>query len=78
MVVHLRQVELYRNQQAIDACKQLLARLENGEAVAAAFIEVGRAGEVATAWFNSDDGCYHSLNSGAARLASRIAGVADD
>lgn len=78
MVVHLRRVESYRNNRAIEAVKGLLARLEAGESIAMAFVEVGRRGEVATACVNSDEGCYHALNSGAARLAHSLAGASDD
>lgn len=64
------------NAHAIELCEQLLERLKSGAAVAAAFVEVGANRGVATAWSQSMH--YHSLNSGAARLANRLASVVDD
>ena len=59
------------NEDAVQMIEGLLERLRSGEAVAVAVVEVMKAGTVATAYSTSFS--YHQLNSGAARLASRLA-----
>jgi hypothetical protein len=77
-VARLSVTELEVNEDAADMLRQLLARVESGEALAIAVVEVMRGGGVATGYSNSRSGNYHALNSGAARLANRLAAVADD
>lgn len=76
--VKLSVAEREVNGDAAELLRGLLARIESGETVAIAFVEVQRAGMVSTAYSNSRTGCYHALNSGAARLAHRLAAVGDD
>lgn len=60
-----------RNDDAIQLVEGLLERLRSGEALAVAIVEVQKGGNVATAF--SKGLHYHALNSGAARLAARLA-----
>jgi len=76
--VKLSVAEREVNGDAAEMLRALLGRIESGEAIAVAFVEVKRAGVVATGYSNSRNGCYHALNSGAARLAHRLAAVSDD
>jgi hypothetical protein len=75
-VVKLGIAEYEVNAEAVELVEQVLARLRSGHAVAVAFVEVGRGGVVATGWCESNE--YHRLNSGAARLANRLAAVPDE
>lgn len=59
------------NQEAIDLVEDVLARLRCGESLAVGIVEVRRGRTVATAFSFAD--CYHETNSGAARLAARLA-----
>lgn len=72
-VVQLKSRET--NPDAIALVEGLLARLRSGEAVAVAFVEVCRGQLVATEYDCGRE--YHALNSGAARLAHRLASVED-
>jgi hypothetical protein len=76
-VVPLRELVPEVNEDAAELLRSLLARVESGEAVAVGIIEVQRGGVVATAYSNSRSGHYHALNSGAARLANRLAAISD-
>lgn len=71
-------VDLEVNTEAVDLIERMLERVRSGEVVAVALVEVKRGGVVATAYSNSRTGHYHGLNSGAARLAHRLAAVGDD
>lgn len=55
----------------IAALEGLLERAKEGKALAVGFIEVCDNGDVCT--FYSKGRSYHQLNSGAARLAARLA-----
>ena len=77
-VAKLTVAEREVNEDAAEMLRSLLARVESGEVVAVAIVEVKRAGVVATGFSNSRSGHYHALNSGAARLANRLAAIADD
>lgn len=68
--------ELSTNQAAIDLAEEVLGRLRSGETIAFAVVEVRKARTVATGYVAADQ--YHLLNSGAARLAVRIASEVDD
>lgn len=59
------------NLDAIELLEGTLARLRRGESVAVALVEVFANGGVGTAYCKSNH--YHQLNSGAARLAARLA-----
>ena len=59
------------NQEAIEIVEDVLARLKSGESLAVAVVEIRQGRTVGTAYSASD--YYHELNSGAARLAARIA-----
>lgn len=61
------------NDDAIALVEGLLERLKAGEAISVAIVEVLKGRTVTTAWADSPDGNYHLLNSGAARLAHRLA-----
>lgn len=76
-VIPLKKVDLYVNKTAIEAVELLLARLRSGESSAMAYVEISRGGIVSTVYSNSEEGCYHHLNSGCARLAQRIASEGD-
>jgi len=64
------------NREAIELAEEVLERLRSGETIAFAVIEVRKARTVGTAYVAADQ--YHLLNSGAARLAVRIASEVDD
>lgn len=64
------------NEDGVKLIEGLLERLRSGEAVAVAVVEVMKAGTVATAYSASSS--YHQLNSGAARLSSRLASEPGD
>jgi hypothetical protein len=64
------------NAEAIELVEGLLSRLRSGESTAVAFVEVLKGRVVATAFAN-DGQSYHTLNSGAARLAARFATMDD-
>lgn len=66
------------NKNAIELVEEILVRLKSGESVAFGFVEVRKARTVATGYSDCKDGAYHLLNSGAARLAARLANVDDD
>lgn len=66
------------NTEAVELLSGLLERVRGGESVAVAIVEVRRGGVVSTAFANSHSGAYHALNSGAARLASRLSSVPDE
>lgn len=70
--------DLEVNGEAVEMLSGLLERVRSGEAIAVAFVEVKRGGIVANAFANSRTGSYHALNSGAARLAYRLASVPED
>lgn len=70
-IVEFKRVAKGANGDAIELAEGLLERLRSGEAIAVAFVEVGADGSVGTAYSKSSS--YHLLNSGAARLASRLA-----
>lgn len=59
------------NMSALELAQGLIDRIKSGEAVDIAIVEVGSNKRVATAW--SAGNSYHLLNSGAARLAARLA-----
>ena len=59
------------NTDAIDIVERLLARLKSGAVVDVAIVEVASDGTVSDEW--SGKRSYHLLNSGAARLAHRLA-----
>lgn len=61
------------NADALKLVEDVAGRLRSGESIAVALVEVRKGREVATAWSQSPDGSYHLLNSGAARLAARLA-----
>lgn len=60
----------------LERAEELLARVKSGETLALATVEVQRGRIVQTGW--SDNGYYHELNSGAARLANRLASIPPD
>lgn len=62
--------------EVVDMLEKSLARAREGEVIGLAIIEVNRAGVVSNAYTHHKN--YHSLNSGAARLAYRLAGEAGD
>lgn len=64
------------NQEAVKLAEDVLERLIAGETIALAVIEVRKCHTVATGYCAADQ--YHLLNSGAARLAVRIASEVDD
>lgn len=68
---NLAKIDIPKNQDAIELCEGVLERLRSGESVAFGFVEVLRGHRVVTGWSKSE--VYHLLNSGAARLANRIA-----
>lgn len=70
-MLKLLPVEDEVNADAIDLIEGLLARLKTGEAIAAAFVEVKKGNTIATAWSKTTGG-YHLMNSGAARLSTRL------
>lgn len=61
------------NAEALRLVEDVAERLRSGESIAVALVEVRKGRTVATAWSQPPDGAYHLLNSGAARLASRLA-----
>ena len=61
------------NADAIALIEGVAERLRSGETTSVAIVEVLRGRQVAMAWSQSADGSYHLLNSGAARLAARLA-----
>jgi len=61
------------NTEALKLVEDVAERLRSGESIAVALIEVRKGRTVATAWSQPPDGAYHLLNSGAARLAARLA-----
>lgn len=63
------------NDDAVHLIEDVLERLRRGESIAVAVVEVMKAGNVATAYCKSQS--YHHLNSGAARLAARLASAED-
>ena len=67
-------VNLHRpNLDALEMIEGIASRIKSGETVAVGAVEVMRDRGVATSYSN---GSYHLLNSGAARLASRLASEA--
>jgi hypothetical protein len=64
------------NADAIGLIEDVLERLIAGETVAVAVVEVRKARTVATAYTAGEH--YHTLNSGCARLAARIATEVDE
>lgn len=64
------------NQDALELAEQTVERIKAGEVIAVAIIEVRKARTVATAI--SASSAYHELNSGAARLAARLANDPED
>lgn len=66
------------NEEAVEAAEEVLARLKSGEAVAFAYVLVLKGRIVATGYVKGLAGCYHTLNSGAARLAHRLASEDED
>lgn len=59
------------NEEAIELVEGVLERLKTGKSLAIAIVEVYSTNEVGTAYSKSNK--YHHLNSGAARLAARLA-----
>ena len=51
--------------------EDLLARVKSGETIGLAIVEADRARNVSCGW---SGGSYHLINSGAARLAHKMAG----
>lgn len=72
---NIKPLENARNVEAIKMCEGVLQRLKAGDSVAFAYVEVMRGHNVATGY--SGGTTYHLLNSGAARLAHRIAASED-
>ena len=70
-VTNLQPVPDLVSEDALELAEQILARVRNGETVSLAVVEVRRDRSVACAWSSGDS--YHRLNSGAARLANRLA-----
>ena len=70
-VVSLHSAPALVSEDALELAEQILARVRNGETVGLAVVEVRRDRSVACAWSQGDS--YHRLNSGAARLANRLA-----
>lgn len=68
-------VQQNTNQDAVELVEQLLERLWSGEVVDVALVQVTRDGSVSTVWSKGES--YHRLNSGAARLANRLASEED-
>lgn len=64
-------VERPVNNDALALAEGTLARIKAGECIGVAIVEVLTQGVVASAWSAGDH--YHQLNSGCARLASRVA-----
>jgi hypothetical protein len=64
------------NEPAAELLNEVMERIASGETVAIALIEVRKGHSVATDW--SENGQYHLLNSGAARLAARLASEVDE
>lgn len=73
--VTIQTIEVVKNGEAISMCEAVLERLRSGESVAFGFVEVRRGRTVGTGWSRSE--VYHLLNSGAARLAHRLASSED-
>lgn len=71
----LHVIAVPKNDEAIAMCEIVLERLRTGESVAFGFVEVTRERTVTIGWARSE--VYHLLNSGAARLACRIAAEND-
>ena len=63
------------NPSALEIAQAALDRVKSGETVAIAVVEVLRGRAVRTSCSAGD--CYHLLNSGAARLANRLAAQDD-
>jgi hypothetical protein len=66
------------NAEAITMIENLLERLKSGDTIAVAFVEVAKRRTVSIWAPAAPDGCYHCLNSGAARLAMRITQAWDE
>ncbi|MCV9940924.1 hypothetical protein OIU35_31625 [Boseaceae bacterium BT-24-1] len=64
------------NESALELVEETMARVKTGEVIAVAIIEVRKARTVATSISTSS--AYHELNSGAARLAARLATDPED
>lgn len=64
------------NSDALQLAEATVERIKSGEVIAVAIVEVRRERTVAIAYSRSDQ--YHLLNSGAARLANRIASEPED
>ena len=74
-VVAIESVKFDECAEVVNFLRESLERAENGEVLAVALVEVRRGGAVATAWTCGNS--HHFLNSGAARLASRLARTDD-
>lgn len=61
------------NREAVDLAREILRAVESGEVTAIAYAVVERGGVVGTAFSALDN--YHSLNSGVATLAARLASL---
>lgn len=70
-VVSLHAAPSLVSEDALELAEQVLARIRSGETVSLAVVEVRKDRSVACAWSQGDS--YHRLNSGAARLANRLA-----
>ncbi|MGE0751850.1 MAG: hypothetical protein AB7F39_06685 [Variibacter sp.] len=64
-------ISVRANMDAIKLAEEALHRLKSGRSCALAVVLVDEDGCVTAAWSRSTS--YHQLNSGAARLAARIA-----
>ena len=65
------QVEPIVNREAIELVEELLADVRSGQVLAVGLVAVHQGGGVAISASQSDQ--YHRLNSGAARLAAKLA-----
>lgn len=72
----LRPVETVINTECLELLEESISRVRAGETTSLAIVEVQKGGNVATCFHCS--GQYHQLNSGAARLAARLASEQSD
>lgn len=65
------------NTDCLELLQEAVNRVLTGDTAAVAVVEARRGGQVTYAWTSTSD-CYHQLNSGAARMAARLASVKGD
>lgn len=66
------------NEDAVSLLEETLARVRSGETISIGIVETHRNRGVSTTYTSPPGGSYHLLNSGAARLAARLANMDGD